>query len=269
MRHNMPMLEKAPFAYLFITVSDVEKARDFYTKTLGLPLIFHTPGENAFLQTANNGPIIALYPGNSGPASQRNWMLAFNIDSSLDDAVSQLAHIGVTVGPIESVPGGRAAIFNDPDGNRLELHELSSSTARREIATEIEAGLDATRAQDFARYSAGIPANFAMRTPDGQTVNREQLLAEIAQQWSIIVKVLELEMTIDTFQLEDDGLTATLVTSQRYRRIMKTRDGLGQNDVLTTQRHNERWQRLAEGWRCISIEELGGEIFVDGEPFTP
>lgn len=139
--------------------------------------------------------------------------------------------------------------------------------ALERITAVIHDTIEATRTQDLERFMSTVPGSFVMTTPSGDTVSRDELRDAIAQQWSIIIKVIEISITIDNFQLVHDG--ALLQTSQKFHRLIKTRDGLSYNDVITTQFHEEHWKQFADGWCCVSIKELGGKIFVDGAEYQP
>ncbi len=46
---------------------------------------------------------------------------------------------------------------------------------------------------------------------------------------------------------------------------MTGRDGVSEHEVVTTQRHRERWELRGSRWVQTGIEELGGTVMVDGE----
>ena len=121
---NLRMLTHAPFAYLFLHARDFERALTFYRDTLEFTLMYHEPGQNAFFQTANGGPVLALYPGRADAVvmDRPYWWMAFNV-IDLEAVCLRLRERGVVVAPIEAVPGGRAAMLHDPDGNAIELHQ--------------------------------------------------------------------------------------------------------------------------------------------------
>lgn len=66
-----------------------------------------------------------------------------------------------------------------------------------------------------------------------------------------------------------EGDTATVYTSQRWERLMLQRDGETTDNVVTTQKHRETWRKTPDGWRLYDVEELGGEVFINGEPYDP
>jgi hypothetical protein len=48
---------------------------------------------------------------------------------------------------------------------------------------------------------------------------------------------------------------------------MLGRDGKSEHNVVTTQKHKERWELRGARWVNVAIEELGGTITVDGKPY--
>lgn len=75
----------------------------------------------------------------------------------------------------------------------------------------------------------------------------------------------ELSIVLDRIQLVDHD-TATVWTSQRFRRSQPGEDGK-QHEVLTTVKHREEWQRLADGWRAVRVVEIEqGVPLVNGQP---
>ena len=146
--------------------------------------------------------------------------------------------------------------------------QLDDAAIKAEIEAQIEVGLEEIRNMDVDKYLSSVPDSFEMITPAGDKVTAAELRAELAQLWSIIIKVIDVKQTIDSISIKDHD-HAVVMTNQRFHRLMKTRDGLGQNDVITTQRHEEEWVRTPNGWRCMKIKELGGDIWVDGEPYCP
>lgn len=141
----------------------------------------------------------------------------------------------------------------------------SASTARAEIEAAITRGVEATRAQDIDAYMAEIPADVVVRDESGEVITRERQRANTLRDWGVISKTLSIRVTIERFELDDS--VATVWTSQRWERLMLRRDGVTTDTVLTTQRHKETWRRTPRGWLAYEIEELGGEVFVNGERY--
>lgn len=155
----------------------------------------------------------------------------------------------------------------------LALSACASPLAitRESDRAQIQASLDrvskATFDKDIDTYMSLIPEDFVLRDESGELISRETQRANILRDWSIIPKTIALQNTVD--RIDFDGDTATVYTSQRWERLMLHRDGIGTDEVVTTQKHKELWRRTPKGWFGYDIEELGGEIIVNGKPYKP
>jgi glyoxylase I family protein len=111
-------------------VTDVDRSLAFYTEQLGFRLVQRT------------GPITIIARGDlhillSGPGASGNrpmpdgtkqtpggWnrivLYVENLDSSISTLQRSNAHLRSA---IETGPGGRQIVVDDPDGNPIELHE--------------------------------------------------------------------------------------------------------------------------------------------------
>ena len=49
--------------------------------------------------------------------------------------------------------------------------------------------------------------------------------------------------------------------------LMLGKDGVTIFNVVTTQKHSEKWELRGSRWVQIDIEELGGTTMVDGKPY--
>lgn len=112
------------------SVNDLEKAKDFYSQTLGLN-VKETP-EGLELHTGNN--TVFLYPKpNHTPATFT--VLNFAVDD-IEEAVDELEALGVSLehyklpdmktderGIFRGHPGPQIAWFKDPAGNILSVLE--------------------------------------------------------------------------------------------------------------------------------------------------
>lgn len=111
-----------------IYVSDMNRAVDFYTKTLGLPLAGRWGDEYASIDLGK-GIALGLHPA-KGPHSPRpgtsgSIQVGLTVEKSLDDVVKDLQARGVAFrGPIIDDVQVRLAFFGDPDGNDLYLIEV-------------------------------------------------------------------------------------------------------------------------------------------------
>lgn len=117
-------LAQASFGYIFVNVRDLETLVLFYRDRLGFQVLFHEPNVCAFLHLKSSRyPQLAFYAApDKRVAAKPDWFIAINVPQ-LEGVVAQLRAAGVTVGDIEQVPNGRAAMLQDPEGLQIELHE--------------------------------------------------------------------------------------------------------------------------------------------------
>ena|SRR5215217_1510247 len=126
-RKKASNLFKEAESFSSFSVNDLQKAKDFYGKTLGLD-ISETP-EGLELHTGDN--TIFLYPKpNHTPASFT--VLNFPVDN-IEEAVDELATLGVSLEhyDVQDIktddrgifrgPGPQIAWFKDPAGNILSV----------------------------------------------------------------------------------------------------------------------------------------------------
>lgn len=117
-----------------LPVVDLERAKEFYERTLGLsPQGLYPDGKFVF----EHGPSmqIALMPRDGGTKAEHT-ALSFEVDD-IEAAINALAARGVvfhdydfpglqTVNHIANMGAEKAAWFNDPEGNILCIHEVLS-----------------------------------------------------------------------------------------------------------------------------------------------
>ncbi len=122
-----------PVHHVMLTVSDLDLARDFYTRVLGYRVAVEMPERGGAILTDGNTMLaVATPPGHALPRDQfdENRVgldhLSFSMGSraDLDRAVSVLDEYGVPHGEIDD--GGPemrlyTLTFRDPDNIQLEL----------------------------------------------------------------------------------------------------------------------------------------------------
>lgn len=145
--------------------------------------------------------------------------------------------------------------------------EPSDAEVRRQIDASLQRTIRATMSKDIDAYMAELPPDLEIRDESGTIVTREQQRAGVLRDWSVIPRTISLTHTIDSLRVNGD--TATVWTSQRWERMMSRPDGSGTDTVLTTQKHRETWRGTPEGWFGYDIVELGGDIFINGQPYSP
>ncbi|MFC4055537.1 VOC family protein [Actinomadura syzygii] len=129
------MLEAIAYASVF--VSDQDKALDFYTNVLGFErrLENPTPDGPRFLTVGLPGQDfqLVLWPGTPGQAQPIKSHIpgAYTIDTDdFEREHQELTSRGVRFETeVMEYPWGSLAIFQDPDGNRLQLRGLRKAAS--------------------------------------------------------------------------------------------------------------------------------------------
>ncbi|MGW4094365.1 glyoxalase superfamily protein [Nocardia sp. NPDC004750] len=111
-----------------IPVTDVDRAKDFYTKIGFNADHDHRVNENLrFVQLTppGSGCSICLGEGitDAEPGSVRGMQI---VVASADDAYRQLIAAGVDATPVEDLAWGRFTYFADPDGNKWAVQQVPS-----------------------------------------------------------------------------------------------------------------------------------------------
>jgi glyoxylase I family protein len=107
--------------HVSINVGDVDAARDFYTRVLGLTERTDRPDfsfDGAWLNAG--GQQIHLIKAEVPPELGQHFALAV---TDLDAVVAELRTLGVAVTDPVPVGPGRQAFVTDPAGNRVELQQ--------------------------------------------------------------------------------------------------------------------------------------------------
>lgn len=127
----------------------------------------------------------------------------------------------------------------------------------------------ATFAEDIEAYMALVPEESVIDDTSGEMIDRDELRANVMRDWAVITETVVLEQGVESVTLNGCE-SAELIVNQRWERMMMRPNGVeGTDRILTTQRHRETWRHTAQGWRGYEVEELGGDIFVNGERYVP
>lgn len=107
---------------VFYYVTDLDRAVDFYSRTLGLTLI----SRDLVARFRIDGLLFELVPtvDASRCSGAGNARVTFEV-SDLQKEVESLRRKGVAVGEIERLANGSLAPFTDPDGNQLVLWQYA------------------------------------------------------------------------------------------------------------------------------------------------
>ena len=110
-----------------IPVSDVDRAKDFYTEKIGFDAEHDSTvsEEMRFVQLTPPGSACSIAMGkgivDTPPGSVAGLLL---VVSDIHAAHAQLTERGVEVGEVQEFPWGSFVFFSDPDGNRWSVQQL-------------------------------------------------------------------------------------------------------------------------------------------------
>jgi len=110
-----------------IPVSDVDRAKAFYTEKLGFDADHdhRVSDEIRFVQLTPPGSACSIALGNgvtdAEPGSVRGMQM---VVSDIEAAHAELAGRGVDVSDVQVFPWGSFVFFDDPDGNRWAVQQL-------------------------------------------------------------------------------------------------------------------------------------------------
>jgi len=111
-----------------IPVSDVDRAKAFYTERVGFHADHdHTVSDDVrFVQLTPPGSACSIALGKGivegQPGSAKGLQL---VVADADAAHAELSSRGVDVSDVQDLPWGRFVFFEDPDGNRWSVQEIS------------------------------------------------------------------------------------------------------------------------------------------------
>lgn len=148
-----------------------------------------------------------------------------------------------------------------PDEARL------TRSVREAIEGETQHGLIATIEKDMDAYMDGVPDDYRIVEDDGSITDKSRLREKQAEAWALITRTNRLDITITDIKLGCDGICAFVKTDQFWDRQMIGKDGVTEFNVVTTQKHDEKWELRDSRWRQTYIKELGGTVTVDGKPY--
>jgi predicted enzyme related to lactoylglutathione lyase len=112
-------------AFVVYPVSDVDRARRFYERTLGL--LVETNFQNEWIEYDLKGATFAITKADAEhPPGAGGALVAFEVDD-LGFVLERLQFLGVKrVKEMQATPVCRFAVIHDPDGNELVIHQRKS-----------------------------------------------------------------------------------------------------------------------------------------------
>ena len=141
-------------------------------------------------------------------------------------------------------------------------------SVKNSIQNQIDVLVKAVKEKDIETYMKTMPEDFLIYDERGEIITKKQQREYALRDWSIIKATIYNQMVVDSIDyLTKDSLF--VYTSQRWERIMFQRDGITVDTVLTTQLHKELWKNKNNIWIGYDVEELGGDIFINGEKYDP
>lgn len=138
---------------------------------------------------------------------------------------------------------------------------------RQAIGDEIQHGILATTRKDMGLYMETVPDDYRIVEDDGSITDKAALRETQARAWALITRTNALKINITGFELGCGGECALVQTDQHWDRQMLGRDGVSEFNVVTTQKHDERWELRGSRWIQTDIKELGGSTLVDGKAY--
>jgi predicted enzyme related to lactoylglutathione lyase len=125
--HNRRRFMDFKLELVHIPVSDVDRAKAFYTEKAGFVADhdFQVDDQVRFVQLTPPGSACSIAIGtglgsDAAPGSVQGMQV---VVSDLDAARTELAGRGVDVSEVQTFPWGRFVFFGDPDGNRWAVQE--------------------------------------------------------------------------------------------------------------------------------------------------
>ncbi|HEY2319860.1 MAG TPA: glyoxalase superfamily protein [Solirubrobacteraceae bacterium] len=110
-----------------VPVSDVDRAKAFYTEQLGFNADHDIPvDENIrFVQLTPPGSACSIALGTGIVETEPGSLAGLQmVVASAEQAHAELSGRGVEVSEVQEFPWGRFVFFADPDGNRWALQEI-------------------------------------------------------------------------------------------------------------------------------------------------
>lgn len=115
--------------WIDIPVKDLDRAKDFYAKTLNIEVLIEQFGDIRFgvlEHDEGNGGCLVIQPENVG---HQGPLVYLNANSRIQEATKQAEENGGKIlEPIHSIgPHGFRSIIEDSEGNRVALHSETDS----------------------------------------------------------------------------------------------------------------------------------------------
>ncbi|MDY6858849.1 MAG: VOC family protein [Pseudomonadota bacterium] len=127
----MPHTPQHPVVWTEIPVTDLPRAMEFYQAVFDFALKLDETGPNPIALIAaadDSGTAGHLYPGTPAADGQGPTIHLW-VPDTVEAAMKRLVAAGGTeLGPVVTIPPGRFAYAQDPDGNSIGLFQPSAAT---------------------------------------------------------------------------------------------------------------------------------------------
>jgi hypothetical protein len=169
------------------------------------------------------------------------------------------------------------SLFSCKVKTNIETNGAIDDCEKLRVKSEIEGVLKQTMECNYKKdincFMQSFDSLFVLESPEAttksRTITKDSLQKDIQRDWSIIAKIYEVERWIDSIHVSSPD-SAIVYTDQFYHRtFLKPNGQPGEDDVVTTQKHREKWIRRNSGWKQQRIRELGGAVYVNGKPYNP
>ncbi len=142
-----------------------------------------------------------------------------------------------------------------------------------EIGKIIRQSKDCNKRKDIECFMASFDSSFILESNESadknRTIVKDSIKKDILRDWGIIAKMYEVEQWIDSINVPSPD-TAIVFTNQFYHRTFaRPNNQPGEDDIVSTQKHKETWIKRQSGWKQSRVKELGGAIYVNGQPYNP
>jgi hypothetical protein len=138
---------------------------------------------------------------------------------------------------------------------------------RQAVTDEIEFVNNAVKRKDMDLYMSAVPDDYRIAEDDGTITDKARLREKQTEAWALIRRTNGINIKVTDVRLGCGGECAFVKTDQRWDRQMIGKDGVSEFNVVTTQKHNEKWELRGSRWVQTDIEELGGTTMVDGKVY--
>jgi hypothetical protein len=142
-----------------------------------------------------------------------------------------------------------------------------TKAVQQAVTDEIEFVNSAVKRKDMDLYMSAVPDDYRIEEDDGTITDKARLREKQTQAWALIRRTNSIDIAVTDLKLGCGGECAFVKTDQRWDRQMIGKDGITEFNVVTTQKHDEKWELRGSRWVQTNIEELGGTTMVDGKVY--